>query len=225
MLNTRAFLRQLRALTPILISLYIPIAILIIGVGTLSARMESLNLRILFDNVTTIGSLPFYAGAISQLGILLWCVAATVCWFAYYLLGVFKVPMNDSRRFLLFSAIFTTILLFDDLFSFHKQVAPLYLGIPEALVQISLFALGVLYIIVNNYEIQKSEYILLLLALAFFIFWVGIDAVPNEWFASSYYLRKFETLVKDWNKFSAIITWTAFFVRYSFTQVARLKAV
>ncbi len=223
MLNTRSFFKQLRSLFPFLISLYIPIVILIVGVGILAAQMEALNLALLFDNVTNIAKLPFYAGAISQLGILLWCVAATVCWFAYFLLGVFKIPLNDSRRFLLFSAVFTTILLFDDLFLFHKQVAPFYMGIPEALVQTSLFALGILFFIMNNYEIQKSEYILLIIALIFFLFWAGIDAVPNEWFSYSYYLRKLETLIKDWYKFSSIVTWTAFFVRYSFAQIAKLR--
>ena len=64
-------------------------------------------------NVTLDGAV--YIGAISNLGICLWTAAATVCFFGFTYLNRYG-PASSFRMFLLHAGIFTSLLLFDDLF-------------------------------------------------------------------------------------------------------------
>ena len=73
---------------------------------------------------------------ISDLGVILWCVAATVCFFAALLLR--NNQAKDVYKFLLYSALLTTYFLLDDFFQIHDHYLNYKLGISEKITYIGL---------------------------------------------------------------------------------------
>lgn len=74
-----------------------------------------------------------YFGAVSNLGVLIWCSGVAVCLFAaaqLYRRG------PDGRRgrampFMVYAGLFTAFLMLDDLFQLHEQVFPKLLGLSD----------------------------------------------------------------------------------------------
>ena len=78
----------------------------------------------------TLGLL-FFQGAFSNVGILLWWTAAIVSAFTYFLLRIVlrtRATTRLSKTFLLYMALFTGVLVLDDLFMLHEEVFPVRLG-------------------------------------------------------------------------------------------------
>ena len=73
---------------------------------------------------------PFYTGAVSHVGVVLWWAAATICFFAATLLP----RATRQRRFLQAGGLLSAVLGTDDLFVVHDVIFPDYLGIHEAFV-------------------------------------------------------------------------------------------
>lgn len=148
---------------------------------------------------------PWYLGAVSYVGILLWCAAAAICLFAR---GLVRDPDREElRRFLLASALLTSLLGLDDLFMLHDVVAPEYFGVSEKAVVLAygLAALG--YVARFRRTVLKTEYFLLLLAGGFFALSVGIDAMDVD---DSRFL-----LVEDGAKLAGITAWLSYLAHCS----------
>ena len=102
---------------------------------------------------------------LSDLGIILWSVSATVCFFT-------AVIIRDSqgkniRYFLLYSALLSTYFLFDDFFEIHETVVLIYFGIDENKV-FTLIAVAILvYLIAFKQILLQTNYLVLLMALLF----------------------------------------------------------
>ncbi len=211
---------QARALRGLLVRLYVPILLLFLGVAGLAYLIPALTIHELVTDVNSITEMPFYVGAISQLGMLLWAAAAAIClWSAAYL-G--RAGASPARRYVLFAGLLTLALLLDDLFLIHEEVMPEYLGIPEKVFLAGYLVAIVAFLYTNRAEILGSEYLLLGLALALFGASVFLDAIPNRFYDSVYWMPKLEKLFEDGFKFAGIATWLVYFGRYSAQQVARL---
>ena len=78
----------------------------------------------------------FYTGALSNLNIIFWTVAATLCLFGYFTLSKFA-PKSGLKWTLFHFGLVTTILLLDDLYLWHEKMFPDYIGLDERLVYIS----------------------------------------------------------------------------------------
>jgi hypothetical protein len=172
-----------------------------------------------FRDIAATADLPFYVGFISQLGVVFWCASAVVCFFAYVLVRKGNPGNTRSARFLLHSAIVTTLLLFDDLFLFHEEIAPNYLFVKEKFVLLFYLILCGLYLIANRDEILSLEYALMVLALTFFVVSVFIDKLPEVIYENIEFIEENEVLFEDGFKFMGIVTWFLFLARYSYSQV------
>lgn len=73
-----------------------------------------INICAMTQYPTAIAGIHPLSGFISRLGVLLWCAAASICFFAAWTLRNSK--QGDTFRFLLFFALLTAYLMFDDLF-------------------------------------------------------------------------------------------------------------
>ena len=116
-------------------------------------------------------------GIISDLGIILWCASASVCFFA-------AITLHNSRpgektRFLFYSAFLTAYLLFDDFFQLHEVFFPRYLGLDEKVIIAILGVTVISYLIAFKHVIFQTNYIFLLLALGF----LGTAAAADGVFA------------------------------------------
>jgi hypothetical protein len=87
-----------------------------------------------------IAGAPFYAGGISNLGVLLWWAAATAALLAGAVLRRSPHPPR-ATPLLLTAAGLSAVLAIDDLYMVHELVAPYYLGVPQK-VMLAGYAVG-----------------------------------------------------------------------------------
>jgi hypothetical protein len=156
------------------------------------------------DDPFVLGNLPFYAGILSNLGILLWCAGAAICFFSYAVLGR-EASVRNVRRFLFLSALLTILLLADDLFQMHRIFYLKYIHLTTDFVYgvYGLLVLG--YLFLFKRQILETEFLLLLLALIFFVMAVIVDVFSI--------LPRGNTAASDGLKFFGIVSWFIYFTR------------
>jgi len=213
---------QLRASARLLALLYVPLLVFFVAAGLVIWGKPFVSINDLTGDVTDIGHLPFYAGAISQLAILLWCAGATLCWAAYLLLMKLNAIRPETGRLLLSAALLTTYLTLDDAYLLHEKVYDRYLHIGEGSVLFAYLVMGILFVYFNRKAIMNSNYALLILALALFAASIASDAIPQQGVGVVYFFEKFTKLAGDACKLAGILTWLAYYAGYAYRQVARL---
>jgi hypothetical protein len=216
---TSGALVQGRQLWRTLFFVYLAIGLLFVGVGILSQVVNGASLEFFLRDIVATGKLPFFAGFVSQLGGMLWCASLTVCLFSLLVLRPQNGSLASSRRFLLQAAVLTGVLLLDDIFLFHEEVAPYYLHVPEKLVMAGYLLLGVAFVVLNRNEILSSEYLLLGLALAMLGLSIFLDALPIDDLGLRYFWKRLEIFLEDGFKFAGITTWLIYFVRYAAQKI------
>ena len=96
--------RQFKALMPVMLLAYLPTLAVFVGVVCL-ALATGRYIWFFTNDPFVLGNLPFYAGILSNVGILLWCASAAICFFTALVL---KGDDQGQRwsRFLLMSGSF-----------------------------------------------------------------------------------------------------------------------
>lgn len=146
-----------------------------------------------------------YIGLLSNLGIMGWTAAASICFWASSLLRNDK-SFRKSTFFLFISALFCLLLTFDDAFMLHERVFP-KLHIPEEGVFIGYLLMISGYLGYFFRRILETEYIILILA----IFFLGLSAGMDQIFSFS----EFEAFLEDCPKFVGIVLWLTYYSRTS----------
>jgi hypothetical protein len=153
------------------------------------------------DPGTVGGNILF--GILSNFGIMLWASAAAVCYLGAAILN--KIP--SKRRFLLASALLTTLLALDDAFLLHEAVIPYFLHVSERLVYIGYLLLILIYFILFlRYILSMTDYPILLLALVF----LGISIVLDN-LSLPFPSPALEGFAEDSAKFIGITFWLLYF--------------
>lgn len=114
---------------------------------------------------------------LSNLGIVLWCVAATVCFFSAALLN--KNKTKKISHFLLYSGLLTSYLLFDDFLQWHERLFPKILHIDEKIVFILLGIAALTLMIKFKDIILRTNYIVMLMGLFFLAMSIAGDGILN----------------------------------------------
>jgi hypothetical protein len=116
-----------------------------------------------------------YFGAASNLGVLVWSAAASVCLFTALLLA-HRSTHTAAAWFLFVSGLFTAMLVADDFFMIHEEWFPYLSGLSE----VYLFSFYVLffacYLIVFHRFILRHHGMLLFMASVFFAIGMVTDA-------------------------------------------------
>jgi hypothetical protein len=196
--------RQVRALAPVLLAVYVATAAVLLAVG-LQGRVPA---AFLVRDASQVAKFPFYIGLVSHLGMLLWSAAASI--------SLFSAAVARDRglaRFLLAGGLLTAWLGLDDLFTLHESAFPDYLGISEKTVLGAeiLFAAAVLLGFVR--VIVRTDFLILGLALAFF--------ASSEIFDQGFLNQGLNYLLDDGLKLFGLVSWTTYFVRTSAQAVHR----
>jgi len=164
-------------------------------------------------DVTHIANIHPLFGVLSNLGIILWCVAATVCFFTAVALR--NTKRGDRFRFLLCSALLSTYLMADDFFQIHEYLAPKYLGLNEGVVFTALGIAILVYLIVFRRIILETKFGFLVLAMVLFAFSIFTDSI-----IVSFLLRTLgddgEHLLEDGSKWLGIASWCSYYVYTSY---------
>ena len=207
--NLKSFIRLRKSLVVITV-LYL-LAVILLGSIALVGLHTGVPLEKLTRDTTAVAGVNPFTGVISNLGILCWCAAASVCLFCFFDISDRRnYKINDYTLFLLFFGLTTLALLLDDLFLFHEVIAPKILNIPEEII-LPAYGITVLYGIVKFKRIIfQTEWIILSLAFAFFALSIAIDFLENFLTVPS------SIFIEDSFKFLGIISWVYYFVLASF---------
>ena len=196
---------QLASVKNLLITFILSISILAI-VAAVSAFGGVTMDRLTRDVVAIANIHPLY-GILSNLGILLWCVAASICLFvAITIRG--KAP-RSTFLFLLASALLSGWLLFDDLFLFHEDLARRYLGLSEKVVFSSLGMVFSIYLVAFRKTILKTNYFILIVTFGLLASSVLVDVIFERWL---WRLGHWTFLVEDGLKWLGISCWCSYYV-------------
>jgi hypothetical protein len=166
-------------------------------------------------DVASVAGISPLTGFVSNLGMLLWCTTAAICTFAAIVL--WRAEPTRTSRFLLWSAVLSAYLLFDDLFMFHDYLAERYLGLSEIIVYAALGAALLAYVLTFRHDISRTHFRMLLLAVAFLATSVFLDQFVVERFPAGSGLY----FAEDGAKWLGIAAWCSYYVRTSFQAVVR----
>lgn len=166
------------------------------------------------DPAQIMGGSPFF-GVLSNLGILIWSIAASVSLFAAALLKRIN-SRPDLFWFFLFSGLITAFLVLDDLFILHDEVFPRYLNIPRMLVLSAYMIILVAYVGAFLRTMLNTEYFILLISFILLIASVAFDMIPRYARFRGFYF------VEDGFKFLGILLWTLYFVSSAYKQLAAI---
>ncbi len=163
------------------------------------------------DPAVVAGTHPF-VGWLSNVGILGWCAAASICLFTAGVLGNQHVR-RGTRRFLCAAGLFTLLMLIDDLFMLHDEVFPVYLGIGETpFYWFYGVVLGVL-ILVFRERILSTDHFVLVVSLLCFGASVFFDLLSKHTWVTGLFL------IEDGFKLFGIVSWALYFGNLSYRSL------
>lgn len=195
---------QFKSILPLLIKIYIPTTLALVILVIINL-MTGIRVSYFTRDPVQIMEAPLYYGIFSNVGILLWCAAASICFFTATL--IWRVQLHKQYFwFILCSGCMTTFLLFDDLFLFHEEVFPTYLYIPD-IASYTGYGVGILIFLVAFHKlILQSEFLLLSFAFIFFAISIAID-IPDIPFYGQH-------LIEDGCKLFGIVSWATYFIHF-----------
>jgi len=165
-------------------------------------------------DVAAIANIHPFSGILSNLGIFLWCISASTCFFAAMILRDIKQAKYFS--FLFSSALLSAYLMLDDAFLFHEFLFSKYFGINEKVVFVILGITVLVYLKFFMHVILKTKYGTLILAFAFLSLSVFIDGILEPWL---WRLGHWEFFIEDGAKWLGIVSWCIYYVKTSFRFV------
>lgn len=199
--------------------LYVPTAGLLVFVWML-ASLKNIPVGTFTRDIAAIAEIHPLTGVLSNIGILMWSWAAAISLFAGLIL--FRSTKASTGPFLLSSGCLTLVLLFDDLFMFHEELAKRYLGLNEKVVYFGYVMIVLLYFLFYWRHLFSSRHVVLLIT-AFICFGgsIGTDVFlePRLGAWPSYYL------LEDGLKFIGIVSWLGYFALTSYSLLAEAFAL
>ncbi|MDQ3703666.1 MAG: hypothetical protein M3437_00310 [Chloroflexota bacterium] len=216
----RSLWGQARSLPPVLLLAYVP-ALLVLAAVFATSLMSGIPVAYFLRDAAGTLQVPSYIGLVSDLGALLWCACAAVCFFGSALLR--KVGAGNEARewssFFLAAGLITTVLLIDDLFMLHENVSQVHWRFGEK----TIFALygGMFLIFLARFwkRIASTDSLVFLLACGL----LGMSVLFDQWnepFGDN--VPAMRLLLEDGAKLLGILTWLLYFAR---TSLARLLPV
>lgn len=203
---------QFKNITPILVIVFAATTALL-SIVIFMGTEYNIELDHFTQDPVSIMNAPFYLGFFSNVGILLWCASAALCFFTRALIPQARVTA-PIRLFLFYSGLIATLLMCDDLFLLHESAFPDYIGIPEKGVLVIYANILILYLLLFRTTILKTEYILL--AFAFLLIGIStvVDLLPMPIPEDSF--------LEDAVKLFGIASWFIYFLRLCYAEVKKI---
>lgn len=190
-------------LQPAFIRLYAPLIVFLFVVALINLT-TGIPLSHLTRDPISLGHLYPIEGIVSNIGVLLWGAAATICLFTTSILRRWGEEVNS--RFLFFSGLLTLLLLVDDFFVLHEALRDYY-GISEKITYgVYLFLIG-LYLVIFRHIILNKNVLLFIFAFAFLGLSGGLDVIQKSIMdiIPGYFL------LEDGVKLLGIASWAGYF--------------
>ena len=179
----------------------LPSAILYLAILYIS-NFYNIKLNLVVRDLAQTCGYPIGVGMISNIGILLWGAAASICLFT----ACSESINTESSRLLLLGGIFSSLLCIDDFFLLHdRYIGPDFLNVTY--LSISIFLLVRFQRILKNIGLFNLIISILFLGLSIFF-----DGVIQQVFNQSYELTQ---LIEEGFKFIGITCWLNFWCKAS----------
>jgi hypothetical protein len=193
--------QQIQALFP-----SVPLVYGLVLAALIAAGLQTrVSIAILVRDPAQTAHYPFYVGLFSYVGILLWCAAAAISFFAA---AVGQV--RSMAAYLLCGGLLTTMLGLDDLLVLHEEVLP-QLGISEKVV-LAVYGIAALAYFLGFIKVVfRTNIVALGLALVCF--------AGSELFDQGFLNQGLNFLLDDGLKLLGIAGWASYFIRLSLHHV------
>ncbi|HEX8598065.1 MAG TPA: hypothetical protein VF952_06055 [Chloroflexia bacterium] len=205
---------QARSLPPALLLVYAPALLVLVAVFTTSLKSDIPVAYFLRDAAGTL-QVPSYIGLVSNLGALLWCACAAVCFFGSALLRKVS-PGKGWASFFLAAGLVTTVLLIDDLFMLHENVSEVYWRFGEKTIFALYGGMFILFLARFWKNIASTDFLVFLLACGL----LGMSVLFDQWnepFGDN--VPAMRLLLEDGAKLLGILTWLLYFARTCLGQL------
>ena len=179
----------------------LPSAILYLAILYVS-NSYNIKLSLVVRDLAQTCGYPIGVGMISNIGILFWGAAASICFFT-----TFSENINiESSKLLLLGGVFSGLLCIDDLFLLHDR----YVG-PDFL-NLTYVAISILLLIRFQRILKKIGLFNLIISILFLGLSVFFDGVIQQIFNQSYEVTQ---LIEEGFKFLGITCWLNFWCKAS----------
>ena len=202
----------------------IPVLVTVVPAGALLAAVAIVGVffgvdvgRLLHDPAAVAGMNPLI-GLVSNLGVLLWAAAASICLFTAALTR--RRGMHEAFAFTFCAGLLSAYLMLDDLFMFHENLVERYIGMSEKALYLCLGIATLVFLIRFRFFILRTDFGYLLLALGFLAASVLVDTAAD--YAVPVFAEKFpmlEDIAEDGSKWLGIAFWACYYLRSCY-QVA-----
>ena len=179
----------------------LPSAILYLAILYIS-NFYNIELNLVVRDLAQTCGYPIGVGMISNIGILLWGAAASICLFTTFLEGINR----ESSKLLLLGGIFSGLLCIDDFFLLHDR----YVG-PDFL-NVTYLAISILILIRFKRILSEIGLFNLIISILFLGLSIFFDGVIQQIFNQSYQLTQ---LIEEGFKFLGIGCWLNFWCKAS----------
>jgi hypothetical protein len=193
--------------------------ILLLATGVVS-MVKDVPIELFMRDTTVVARVPFYFGAISNIGILLWCATASMCLLTSGVLHRVSTRSKD-KLFFLGAALITSVLMIDDLFLVHEALGPLYLALPSDAFFVSYGVLALAFFLYYYRFILHTDYILLLLGMVFLAGSVVLDLLADNNLLLSIMSTGVQYFLEDGFKLLGIAGWFSYFGGECFRRLVR----
>lgn len=187
------------------------------GLILLLQRHDVVHSFDLVRDTNAIADQPPWFGAISNLGILLWAVAAVCYWFAYA--SVRPDAPADVLRSLWLGASYSTFACLDDLFMLHEHAGQLGLGVDERTVLAAHAVWLAVFVVSLLPRVTTYRWLFLALSLCFAGGSTVVDVLGTRLAANVDYRDL--VLVEEVQKLVGITFWALFAASTSHAVVLR----
>ncbi len=159
-----------------------------------------------------------YYGAVSNVGVLMWCGAAAIMFFTAIVLALIggESCRRSVTQFTL-GAVLTTLLCVDDFFLVHDIILPKF-GYSETVAYVVYAGIAGLYVAYARNEILAARWFMLVLSICCLALSVKIDVFMN-------YDNAFRLLIEDGAKLVGIAAWLSFHTEAAACTLQRQIAV
>ena len=205
-MNGKANLYNRQITTPVI---YLFSILLLIAIAGASLYTQLPAERFTKD-IASIAGLHPTSGILSSLGVLTWCITASICFFAALFLH--KMRRYPEYSLLFNTGLLTSYLTLDDAFLIHERLAPDILRIDEKVVYAILLVFILFYLKSFWLTILRTRYSLFIASLILLGSSLILDVLP--W--PEELLGGWQYLLEDGLKWLGIVSWCIYFVKTSF---------
>jgi len=166
------------------------------------SKLYDIKLSLVVRDLAQTCGYPIGVGMISNIGILLWGAAASICFFTTFLESINR----ELSKLLLLGGAFSSLLCIDDFFLLHDR----YIG-PDFL-NLTYLAISILILVRFRKILREIGLFNLVISILLLGLSIFFDGVIQQIFNQSYELTQ---LIEEWFKFLGIVCWLNFWCKAS----------